>query len=506
MNIQETIREFRDYTDKMKLREMALSAIFWDQETVAPKKSAEQMSKVIGLLSEELHALGIAPKMKEYLDILDSYEAKDEAKHEMDEITKGIHRVLKIEYNKLKNIPADEYGKYSELKMKSMSVWKEAKADNDFAKFAPYLKEIIEYEKRFIGYRGYKDHPYNTLLDDYEPGMTAAVLDEYFAKLKDGVVPLLKKVTDSAKTINDDFAHLQVEKPVQEKISVYLMDKLGYDRDRGVLAESEHPFSMSFHRDDCRITTKYKEDSFLSSYFSVAHEIGHAMYEMGTREDMMGTHLDSGISNGIHESQSRFYENIICRSREFWANIYDDIKAILGERFIGISLEEFYEASNKINPSLIRVEADELTYSLHVMVRYEMEKLIIGGDIDVMELPKLWNDKYEEYLGIRPPTDTEGILQDVHWSEGYFGYFPSYSLGNAYGGQLLHYMKKDLDTDKLIADGNIVAITNWLSEKIHKHGSLYEPNELLMNAIGEPLNADYFIEYLNGKYGQIYGF
>jgi len=498
MDLKEIIQGFRQYLDRKLAYDNALALIFWDQSTGAPKGGAKSRAKTVGILSGEAFAMSVSDTMKGYIDALSGF------KDELDAETAAMLRICARDYAAMENIPKDEFAAYSELLSEAESVWEDAKEKKDFGIFAPTLERIIKILKKFIDYRGYDGHPYNTLLDDYEPGITAADLDEFFDSIKKGIVPLLKKITAGGKRVRDDFTKIAVPQNIQEKIAGLIMTEVGFDFDRGMLKTSEHPFTNGTGRDDVRITTHYHENSFLTSLYSVLHETGHALYEQNTDAALTGTILDSGISMGIHESQSRFYENMIGRSRAFWDNMHGRIAALLPEGFDKITSEEFFLACNAVRPSLIRIEADELTYTLHIMIRYEIEKYIFSNDVDVYELPALWNEKYKEYLGIAPPDDGEGILQDVHWSSGLFGYFPSYSLGNAYAAQIYRCMSRELDVDSLVRNGDYLKIREWLTDKVHKHGSVYLPSELIQNISGEKLNAKYFLEYLYNKYGEIY--
>ena len=290
----------------------------------------------------------------------------------------------------------------------------------------------------------------------------------------------------------------------QESFSRYALEKIGYDFEAGRLDVSTHPFTIELGVGDIRITTRYLENEFRSALFSCIHEGGHAIYEQDIPASLVGTALGHGVSMGIHESQSRFYENLIGRSREFWMYFLPETKKRFPQ-FDGVSLEAFYRGINTVEPSLIRVEADELTYSLHVIIRFEVEQAIFNGNAEVGDLPALWNSKYKAYLGIEPGNDAEGVLQDMHWSGGSFGYFPSYALGNLYGAQFLHTLKKDIsDIYAHIAAGDFSPLHGWLKDNIHVHGAIYEPGVLVKKVTGEPLNAQYFIDYLNQKYSEIY--
>lgn len=489
---------FKNLTERINALSRAGSLLNWDMATGAPKGGNPSRAKYIGIIAAEEFSLKISDEMKGYLDEIE----KDKSRFD-EEIT-ALYRECKKAYDSNKKIPAHEMQKYQELIANAQQLWGEAKGCNDYSKFAPVLDEIIKYNKKFINYRGYNGHPYNTLLDDYEPGMTVEILDKFFEKLKASIVPLLKSVKESKKHIDTSFVNRPVSEDKQKQISEILMKRLGYDLNRGMLKVSEHPFTIGLCRNDVRITTRYHETQFLSSFFSVIHEAGHALYEQNVMEKIEDTLLDTGISMGIHESQSRFYENIIGRSFEFWQSIYNEIIDILGDDFKDVSAVQFYEAANEAKASLIRIEADELTYSLHIMLRYEMEKYMLSEEYDINELPRIWNDKTEEYLGLTPDNNAVGILQDIHWSAGLFGYFPSYSLGSAYAAQLLSYMGKDMDVFKAIKENRINDITRWLAANIHQYGSLKTPSELIRQINGEELNADYYINYLTKKYTKLY--
>ncbi len=499
MQIDETVKCFKSYLERYHAIRMAESLFHWDMQTGNPPEGGqESRAKLVSILGAESFQMTISDEMKGFLDALEPHL------NTLSDETKAMHRIFSKKYNEAKNVPAEEARKYFELQAVAYEVWRKAKHNNDFASFAPYLKELVETNKRLIKYRGSDAKPYDMMLDEYEPGMTMEKLDVYFDKMRKTIVPLLKKVVASEKKIDNSFTFRTISIDKQKKIAALVMKKVGFDLNRGLIAETEHPFCLTISQNDVRISTHYYENNFLSSMFSVAHESGHGIYEQNISSEFADTVLSDGVSFGLHESQSRFFENIICRSYEFWQNSYDEFMEILGDDFKDVTPEMFYEAANVVNPSLIRIEADELTYSLHIMVRYEIEKLIFGGEVDVNDLPSIWNKKMEEYLGVTPKNDSEGVLQDVHWSSGLFGYFPSYSLGNAYAAQLLSYMQKDMDVFGNIKNGNVDAIREWLSEKLHKFGSLYEPSTILKAINGEELNADYYVEYLENKFSKVY--
>jgi carboxypeptidase Taq len=493
-------QEFLDYMKKIQAYSEAIGLMYWDLRTGAPKKGADQRSQVIGTLSSEVFQMRTSNELETML-------AKLEQQYDsLDEITKRSYDEAKKEFDLSKNIPPKEYKDYVILTSKAETVWEEAKHNNDFEMFLPYLKDIVETTKRFVNYWGVKnDNPYNTLLDQYEPGMTSETLDEVFGDLRSKIVPLVKKISESKNQPNTDFLFQHFPKEKQKQFSLDLLTQLGYDFEAGRLDTTVHPFATGLNRGDVRITTKYDEKDFRSAVFGTIHECGHALYEQNISADLDGLPICSGTSMGIHESQSLFYENFVGRNENFWKHNYESLQSYAPEQFGNVSSEDFLKAINVSKPSLIRIEADELTYSLHIMIRYEIEKGLFNGDMKVEDLPQIWNDKYEEYLGVRPTNNGEGILQDVHWSGGAFGYFPSYALGFLYASQLKAAMLKDIPNfDELCENGELEPIKNWLTEKVHRHGSMKKPLEILKEATGEGLNATYLVAYLEEKYGRIY--
>ncbi len=492
--MEQTLQAMHTLIRKIKHYEEAVSVLQWDMRTGAPRKGLEARSAAVGALAAEMFKLAVSPEMGRYLDEL------EQLSDSLSERDRKLIEVLRKDYDRSVKIPPDQYEAYVTLTTHAESVWEEAKAKSDFAMFAPYLEEIVTYTRSFIALWGYEGHPYNTLLDDYEPGMTVDVLDRLFGELREQLVPLVQQVVDHPLP-PADFLNQRYEKEEQQAFSLYMLEQLGFDFEAGRLDESAHPFAAGLNPGDVRITTSYKPDDFTFSLFSTIHECGHALYEQNIAEELAGTPLHNGASMGIHESQSRFWEIFIGMSRPFWERYLPKLKQHFPQQLTGVELEAFYHAINLAKPSLIRIEADELTYNLHIIIRYELEKALIGGEIKVADLPHLWNDKYEQYLGIRPDNDAGGVLQDVHWSAGLFGYFPSYSLGNMYAAQLMHSLRGAMpDLDERIRRGQLLPIKDWLAAHIHKHGKLKTPNELIRGVSGEPLNPAYLIAHLRSKY------
>ncbi len=499
MTVSEALERFKQAQEQIIALNYATSILFWDASTGAPKSGADKRSTSIGTMSGFNYKLMVNDQMDRDLNFL---------MQNLDALTE-MDRVLvsntKKEYDKMTKIPMEDYQKFSALTSKASMVWEKAKETADFKLFEPYLEEIISYLLKFAEYRGYEGHPYNLYIDDFEDGMTVEQLNSFFDGLRKRIVPLLSRIQSEGS--DPDTSFLQKSYPVdkQAELSVELLKTIGFDLDRGWFKESVHPFTMGLDMDDVRLTTHYYEKDLKSALLSSAHEGGHALYEQNISRDLQGTFLATGTSNGIHESQSRIYENNFVLSREFLSHLLPKLKMQFPEQLEQVSLDQFYAGMNKVEPSLIRIEADELTYSLHIMIRYEIELGLIEGKIKVADLPQVWNEKVKSYLGIVPENDAVGVLQDVHWSEGMFGYFPTYALGSAYAAQLAYFMKKEIDVDACLEKGDFKPLTAWLNDKVHQYGSLKKPTELIEMITGEPLNADYYCDYLESKYSELYG-
>lgn len=489
---------FIDYVKKMQNYSEALSVIFWDMRTGAPKKGLPQRAEVIGTLSAELFALQTSDALGELLTQLEN--------EELDFVTRRLYEEVKKGYEESKKIPADEFKAYTILKAKSEAAWEDAKAKSDFSIFLPYLQEVIDYQKRFVGYWGIKNgSAYNTLLDKYEPDMTTDLLDQLFGELKAVIVPLVKAIEASPNKPDTSVLFKHFPKAGQHAASLELLTQLGYDFEAGRLDETVHPFMIGLNSGDIRVTTKYDESDFRSAVFGTIHECGHALYEQNIDPTLNGLPLSTGASMGIHESQSLFYENMVGRNENFWKHNFAILQKHSPAQFGDVAVEDFLKAINFSAPSFIRIEADELTYPLHIMIRYEIEREIFNGDLQAADLPRVWNDKYEEYLGIRPANDAEGVLQDMHWSDGSFGYFPSYALGFMYAAQWKHAMDQDIPNfDELLGRGELAPIKNWLTEKVHQYGALKKPNELIVEGTDEALSATHLANYLKEKYTKLY--
>ncbi|MDF1507783.1 carboxypeptidase M32 [Robertmurraya sp. DFI.2.37] len=499
--IKQIEQEFTAYVQKMSAYNEALALVYWDLRTGAPKKSVEQRSQVIGTLSQEVFKMSTSEEMAAYIANLTT----DEAKEVISEITRKTAEHCKKEYDRNKKIPAEEYKEYVILQSKAESVWEEAKDSSDFDLFRPYLEKLVETNKRFITYWGYEGNKYDTLLDMYEPGITVEILDRVFGDLREKIIPLVKAISESDNKPETSFLFEHFPKEKQRDFSLNILEQMGYDFQAGRLDETVHPFAIGLNPGDVRVTTKYDEKDFRVAVFGTIHEGGHALYEQNISKDLVGTPLCTGTSMGIHESQSLFYENFVGRNYAFWKKNYELLKSYSNGQFAQVSVDDYYRGINESKPSLIRIEADELTYPLHIIIRYEIEKGLFNDEIEVKDLPQIWNEKYEEYLGVTPDSDENGVLQDVHWSGGSFGYFPSYALGYMYAAQFKNTMQQDLPNyDQLLEEGNLLPIKEWLTKNIHQFGSLKKPLEILTDVTGEGLNAQYLVDYLYDKYSKVY--
>lgn len=499
--LQTQISGLRALVKKIKSYEEAVGLIYWDMRTGLPKKGVEGRSEVVGVLSGEMFRLSVSDEMGGYLDYLD----REDRLAQLSDIDRKIVRECRKEYDRSKKIPPEKFEAYVVLTSQSESVWEEAKDKADYAMFQPYLEKIVETNLEFIELWGYEGHKYNTLLDMYEPGMTVDKLDALFGALREKLVPLVAAIQASPNKLDTSFLDQTFAKETQRSFNHHILREMGYDFDAGRLDETVHPFATGLNPGDVRITTKFVENDLLTALFGTIHEGGHALYEQNISSELLGTNLCTGTSMGIHESQSRFWENMVGRSRSFWRRYVGELQQTFAGQLDNVTAEGFYRAINEAKPSLIRIEADELTYNLHIMIRYEIEKALFSGAVKAADLPGFWNAKYKEYLGVEPSNDGEGVLQDVHWSGGSFGYFPSYSLGNMYAAQIRHTLMKEMpDFDDKIEKGELAPIKEWLTEKVYRHGKLLDPAEIILNVTGEPLNPDYLVAYLEEKYKDIY--
>jgi len=480
----------------MSAHRFAMFAISWDASTEAPKKSAPYRARMIGQLSGEIFAYQMLPENIAMLEEIISLP-------ECDPLMRRSAEKYLQEINKNRNIPLAEFVTARQNTAMTTRIWEEARAKNDFAMVAPHLAREIETNRRFLEYRASSGHPYNVLLDDHEEGMTIESYDAFFNALKADLLPFVRQVHQGAVQIDDSLLYKFYAKESQKRFVEYLIQVIRFDMDAGVLKVSAHPFTSGVSCNDVRFTVRYMENYLPASVFAGVHELGHAMHSQQGDPSFEGTNLQR-CSAGMGESQSRFYENFIGRSLPFWQTHFAKLAEIFPEQMEGVTPEKFWRIINRSKPSVNRVEADELTYPMHIMIRYELEKLLFGGEIKVEDLPELWNSKHEEYLGLRPENDAAGIMQDIHWYQNLWGYFPTYALGTAYGAQFYYTMLETIDLPRVISEDKMEIINEWLRKNIHAQGGLFSPSELFMRVTGEEFNPQYLVRYLKEKYSLIY--
>ncbi|MGO0061190.1 carboxypeptidase M32 [Brevibacillus fluminis] len=496
-----TEAKFLLYIREMTHLQEVLNLLFWDSRTGAPRNGLELRAEAVATIAAKKFAMSISSEMKGYIDEL----TQDNHFQELSPITRKVLQHAKKEYDRQSKIPMEEYKEYVIVRENASKAWEAAKKEADYSIFQPHLEKLVTCNKRFITYWGYQGNPYDALLDVHNPGITVEMLDRVFAALKNKLIPLLNRVQDAKGKPATACLFERFPIAKQREWNRYLLHELGYDFDRGRLDETVHPFAIELNRNDVRITTRYDEFDFKSGLLGTIHEFGHALYELNIADELIGTPLCNGTSAGIHESQSLFWEKMIGLNQNFWKRFYPIVKQYNPDQFHGVEIDAFYRAINAVQPSFIRVEADELTYPLHVILRYEIEKGLFTNEMEVSELPEIWNQKMEDYLGITPDDHEKGVLQDMHWSAGMFGLFPSYALGSLYAAQFRSAMMKDLiEFDHLVENGNFAPIREWLAQNIHVHGKMKEPNDLLREVTGEGLNPDHLIAYLEQKYSDIY--
>jgi carboxypeptidase Taq len=486
----------------------------WDQETYMPEAAVDEKADQGALLSSLAHSRTAGDDLGKALEDLGAgdflleekgwAQAGEKLAPGLSETDIALVRHVYRAHKRATCLPDSLVREMSQVTSKAQSVWAKARKQDDFESFRPYLEKIIDLKRQEADAVGYQDHPYDALLDTYEPGMKTAQVHQVFDALADELVPLVKAIKQ-APQVDDSFLERFYPESKQEAFGYEVLKAMGYDLNRGRMDVTAHPFTTTLGAEDVRITTRYAEDFFKTGIFSIIHEGGHALYEQGFSSEIKGTSLADGTSLGIHESQSRTWENMIARSKPFWEQFLPRLTKHFPDNLSGVSLDDFYRGINKVEPSLIRVEADEVTYSLHVMLRFNLETRLITGDIKVKDLPEIWRAESQRLLGIVPATDAEGVLQDVHWSFGLFGYFPTYALGNIIGAQFFQVMQGQIgNLEDQVRRGDMSQVLAWLREHIHQYGSVKTAGELLLDITGGGLDARPFMSYLKNKYNQVY--
>jgi len=489
----DTYGQFLDHVKRMTNVGNAAGILNWDQQVMMPDAGTPARSKQTAALSAVRHDLLTSDDLASHLEDLDDADLDPEQAAVVREIRRRHERAVRV--------PGDLVEEISETTSNALPAWEQAKVDDDFDSFEPTLERIVDLKRRYAEHLDPDRDPYEVLFEDYEPYLELDTAERILEELRAELVPLIADIEDSDADLADPFEGTYDEKR-QEDLVRTALDTLGYDWNRGRLDTAPHPFSMGTQF-DARVTTRFTPDDPLDALGSTIHEFGHATYTLGLPQDEYGTPLGESRDLTVHESQSRLWENHVGRSRPFWELFAPTVDDHLGT---GLAPRELYEAANQIYPdNLIRVEADELTYHLHIILRFEIERDLVRGDLDVAEVPAVWNDRMDEYLGVRPDTDAEGCLQDIHWTNGAFGYFPTYSLGSVLAAQLFAAAEADLGSlDDRIREGEFEPLQDWLTDRVHRHGCRYTTDELIREATGEDLTADYFLEYARGKFGDLY--
>ncbi len=488
-------------------REVALlrstqSLLEWDERTKMPPAGGDYRAEQVSHLAGLIHRLQTEPSIGEYLtELLESPLGADRHSD-----TGAVIHNLKRDYDQKTKLPQSLVEELARTSVIGQQVWAEARKANDFARFQPLLERTIKLKKQEAAALGYDDVPYDALLDEFEPGAKTAEVRQVLAALREQLVPLVAAIVESGRRPNLAVLHRHCPTAAQEHFGMQVAAAIGFDFQAGRLDVTHHPFCSTSGPRDVRLTTRYFEDFFPSALFSTMHEAGHGIYEQGLRADQFGLPTGEAVSLGVHESQSRMWENLVGRSRAFWEHFYPEAKRAFPGTFDDVPLEEFYFAVNDVRPSLIRVEADEVTYNLHVMVRFELEQALLLDELRVGDLPGAWNEKYEEYLGVHSPTDADGVLQDVHWGAGLVGYFPTYSLGNLYSAQLFEKAEKDLGgLAAMFRRGEFLPLREWLRTNVHTPGRRYSPADLVRRVTGEGISHVPLMRHLHGKFDSLYG-
>lgn len=504
--MSKNFEELNIYLEKAVAYTAVMNLFDYDSQVAAPAACDCQTAKIVGVIADEYRNVFVNERVEKLLEkcSMEALHGKLEPRQ-----VAIVHEAVK-KHKELAAIPGDEYRSFMELASGSVRVWSSARKNSSFNEFAPQLEKIVEYKKRFASYRSKRGQSlYDVLLNDFEPDFTMEKLDEMFAEIKAEVIPLVKEVVkhqnednnEKQEYIEEKFKINEEETDTLRKFCSYISSYVGYDNECGVIAESAHPFTVNIHNKDVRITNNFSGPGMIGPIFTAIHETGHAMYEFGISDTFALTIVGEGTSMGMHEGQSRFYENMIGRQPEFWKTLYPVLQEYFPDKLNELSFNSFIKEINKVKCCPIRIDADELTYPLHIIIRYELEKALISGKLRVKELPAEWNKKYEEYLGVTPKDDAEGVLQDIHWATGAFGYFPSYAIGNAVAAQQYYHLKNIMPYDKYLETGDFSVIHEYLRKYIYRYGKALKTNQLLRKMMGEEFDVKYYIRYLKEKWG-----
>ncbi|TVQ17634.1 MAG: carboxypeptidase M32 [Spirochaetaceae bacterium] len=476
----------------------------WDHHVYMPERGVHQRSEQTAYIASLSHQKVTNPEFGDLLDKLGASAENPLGSKSLSDDDRRLVRAVYRDFHQQTRVPGSLVEEFARVTSIAQSVWTEARKKSDFSLFRPHLEKIVDLNLQLADHLGYTAHPYDALVDQYEPEITTAQIATVFRQLREALVPLVRDIK-AAKQVDTSFLRQPYPVELQEQFGRAVLDAIGFDSQRARLDRSVHPFTTTIGVDDVRITTRYLADLVTSSLFGIVHEAGHAFYELGFAEGFRGTRLADACSLGIHESMSRFWENVIGRGRAFWSHFYPQFKETFPDQLSGVDIEAFYKAINRVEPSLIRVEADEVTYSLHIILRFELERMLIGKELKVKDLPHAWHEQSRDLLGIVPDGDASGVLQDIHWSGGSIGYFPTYALGNVYGLQFTAKLREQIpDLDTKVRHGEFAPIKAWLDTNVHAHGRSRTPQELCQQITGNPMSAEPFVNYLKTKYRDIY--
>ena len=496
MNKKQALKIYNETIEKIQAYVLVLSTTDFDRLTIAPLKGNDYRNKMLSIIEGELYSIQTNPDYVDAVLYLSKLDLGKERNRDIYLAKKSLEDIIKF--------TKEEVMQFSLAQMQGNDAWSKAKAEDKYRIFEPKLLKLIEISKYRCQKRNKNKKPYNILLDDYEEGMDIKQYDQFFSLIKKELIPLIKKINKKKDYIDDSFLYKYYPKDKQELFLKKIMKYINFDPSWSYMGVSEHPFTNGFSRNDVRVTTAYDEYNISSAIFSLIHECGHGFYEHQVSSKYDDSVFLRYMSSGMHESQSRFFENYLARRKSFFKLLYPELQKLFAGNLKDVSLDDFIKAINVSKCSLIRTDADELTYPIHILIRYEIEKDIFDNKIDLKNLNKVWNKKYKDYLGIDVPDDRSGILQDIHWSGASFGYFPTYALGSAIGAQLLNKMNKDLDIDDLLSKGKFKVITDYLKNNVQKYGALYDYNAILKLATGETFKPKYYISYLKKKYSKLY--
>ncbi len=479
----------------------AARILSWDQDTYMPSGAAEARAQQSSTLRRTAHQMFVADEIGELLEALEPWAQEQD----YDSFEASLVRITHRKYDRDRKVPADLVARRARAAALAQAAWEKARPADDFAAFQPHLEENVDLNIELAEALGYEDRRYDALLDRFEPEMKAAQVETLFGEMKEGLQPLVAAIAERQDTVDASVLQREYDEDKQWAFVNELVDRLGFDLEHGRQDRSAHPFTTSFTSADVRLTTRIYRDKLQTAIFASIHETGHALYEQGVSPDLARSPLGTGASMAVHESQSRMWENIVGRSLPFWQSWLPRLREYFPAQLEGVKVEAFYRAINRVQPSLIRVEADEVTYNMHIFLRFEIEQLMLDQKVAIADLPELWNAKMEEYLGIRPDSDRNGVLQDVHWAGGMMGYFPTYALGNLLAAQFYAQALADLpDLPDHYARGEFGPLLAWLRDTIHAHGSKYKPEELVQRVTGGPISTGPFLAYVRKKYGEIY--